>query len=53
MNNIRHCHPTDRVGNTTATFRVLLGGRGQVKTVQVHHFIPGSDEVLDKLPVRV
>ena len=31
----------------------LPNGPDKVKTVEVHHLVPGSDEVLDNLSVRV
>src|SRR5580700_7333597 len=38
---------------TAETSRVLLKGRDEVKAVDVHHLVPGPNEVLDKLPVRI
>src|ERR1700728_5003278 len=39
--------------STRESSRVLRKGRDKVKTVKVHHLVPGSNEVLDKLFVRV
>lgn len=51
-------HPTERFFDG-ATCRVddrdgpLVDGRDKVKTVEVHHFSPSPNKILDKLPVRV